>query len=853
MDSVIRIPPFQYIHVQDNNTNITRLEKGPATFIRQDHETIVSGPNNMIRLAPRQYCTILNPVILDAGKKPILTEFKQVKVLKGDLEIRTADQYSEPFPLYPGEELAGKIEKYLIIAQNQAIRLNATRDFEDKKLKVARKAGDEWQIPGAITYMPRVEESIVTVINNEVIKPKSALKITAKKDCKDCYGNKRRTGEEWLIREVGSYLPQIEEEIVGVVAGIVVTEKKALRLKARNDFKDIYGIQRKAGEEWLITSNLAQLHIPDVNEDYIGQVQATTLSNRQYCVILDPYDAKTKINKYGQKELRKGELTFFLQPGEKLENNKIEDVKVLTEDEALLLQAIEDLTDDNKEKRRAGERWLILGPREYIPPVEVIILDKRKRIPLDENEGIYIRDIQTGEVRMETGKTYLLQAHEELWEKELPEVVEQLLAEQKVGQAYIPSRTDESGNLVYEKRIVTNYKRDKTRAVTYRAPHNSAVQVYDFKLKSGRVVFGPSLLILGPYEEFTVINLSGGRPKKENLIKTLALQLGPDFMTDLVNVETSDHARLQIVLSYNWYFKYDKENQAECQKMFQVPDFVGDVCKSIASRIRGAVSSVTFTDFHKKRKDLIQNAVFGTNADGNSRPEFFLPANNLCITSVDVQNPEPVDPRMKESLFKAQTLNIDITTRTSELNAHHQALILEQESAGRLEIQKFNDQAEAESSKKELLVLKAENEVIKVKGKAVAIAHAEAEAELIHVEAEVNQAKLKAEALRIESTAEAEAKKQNNEAEVSHKKAVYDLEIKKSNDLAAIEVKKFKELVQAIGKETIVAMARAGPETQAKLLKGLGLKGFLISDGKNPINLFNTANGMLGSLDQNKK
>jgi len=56
-------------------------------------------------------------------------------------------------------------------------------------------------------------------------------------------------------------------------------------------------------------------------------------------------------------------------------------------------------------------------------------------------------------------------------------------------------------------------------------------------------------------------------------------------------------------------------------------------------------------------------------------------------------------------------------------------------------------------------------------------------------------------------------------------------------------VKKFKEVVQAVGKNTIVAMAKAGPETQAKMLKGLGLKGFLISDGKNPINLFNTANG----------
>ena len=41
-------------------------------------------------------------------------------------------------------------------------------------------------------------------------------------------------------------------------------------------------------------------------------------------------------------------------------------------------------------------------------------------------------------------------------------------------------------------------------------------------------------------------------------------------------------------------------------------------------------------------------------------------------------------------------------------------------------------------------------------------------------------------------------------------------------------------------------MAEAGPEYQAKLLEGLGLSGFIMTDGNNPINLFNTANGLVG-------
>jgi len=34
---------------------------------------------------------------------------------------------------------------------------------------------------------------------------------------------------------------------------------------------------------------------------------------------------------------------------------------------------------------------------------------------------------------------------------------------------------------------------------------------------------------------------------------------------------------------------------------------------------------------------------------------------------------------------------------------------------------------------------------------------------------------------------------------------------------------------------------------QARLLGGLGLKSFLITDGNRPINLFNTATGLIGA------
>ena len=83
-------------------------------------------------------------------------------------------------------------------------------------------------------------------------------------------------------------------------------------------------------------------------------------------------------------------------------------------------------------------------------------------------------------------------------------------------------------------------------------------------------------------------------------------------------------------------------------------------------------------------------------------------------------------------------------------------------------------------------------------------------------------------------------------AEIAHKTELMKLEVEKAKDLAEIECTKFKQTVDAIGADTIAQIAQAGPEMQAKLLGGLGLQGYLVTDGKSPINLFQTAQGLVG-------
>ena len=116
-------------------------------------------------------------------------------------------------------------------------------------------------------------------------------------------------------------------------------------------------------------------------------------------------------------------------------------------------------------KRIAGERWMILGPIAYTPSVEVEVIKLHKAIPLDQNEGIYVRNTRTGIVKTIIGEKYMLNEYEELWEK------------------YLPVKTEQLINSAKDKPILN---RDKTRVISYYLPHNKIIKVFDNKTKKSR-------------------------------------------------------------------------------------------------------------------------------------------------------------------------------------------------------------------------------------------------------------------------------------------------------------------------------------------------------------------------------
>ena len=111
---------------------------------------------------------------------------------------------------------------------------------------------------------------------------------------------------------------------------------------------------------------------------------------------------------------------------------------------------------------------MILGPCEYIPNENTNVIAKRKALSLNQNEGVYVRNVMDGKVRSVMGpRCYILRADEELYEKPLSAEVEKML---KQG-GYISTSDDVRKIAYFESSIdpaLITGKRDKTKVVTYK-------------------------------------------------------------------------------------------------------------------------------------------------------------------------------------------------------------------------------------------------------------------------------------------------------------------------------------------------------------------------------------------------
>jgi len=283
-----------------------------------------------------------------------------------------------------------------LVEEKTALHLRAKRDFIDrynfidgKCYPTERKAGDEWLYKGPSTYLPQVEADVLNTIRAIILNHKQALRLRAKDKCIDYIGNERFAGQEWNVKLVGAYLPEVKEEVVALLDGIVLTYNRSIHVRALRTYHDQRkDIERKAGSQWLITKEDCEIFIPEVTEEIIDpNVPLVVVNARRYCVIEDPM--RDGVNQLGQKVVCKGPLVFYLSPGEKLVGTY--DVTILGSDEYISIQANESFIDGNyNKKRKPGDKWIVYGPNEFYTEKDVTILQRGKAFLLVEPLGLYV-------------------------------------------------------------------------------------------------------------------------------------------------------------------------------------------------------------------------------------------------------------------------------------------------------------------------------------------------------------------------------------------------------------------------------------------------------------------------------
>lgn len=447
-----------------------------------------------------------------------------------------------------------------------------------------------------------------------------------------------------------------------------------------------------------------------------GIREKVRVADGQFAIVLNPYsDDKGDIIE-GEREVRVGPTMFFLHPGEELEKGAVQAEYVLTDSKALLIHAMREVPHplNLDQVLEAGEEILLKGPRRYIPHKDIRIKERRKSLSLADNQGVYVQNNDTGEVRLVKGPTdFFIEHNESLWEKHLSEEELQALG-------YAMQDEDNLGIRVLS--ATPRARRFKSEAVVVDLEDREAIYLYDGT--KVRVVFGPEMVFLEPNERPKVLFISGGVLIRPNVLRIARLNLGPDFIRDRVTVRTRDNATLDLDVSFRWRFRV---NQERAQDLFALKDFVGFVAKTLSAEIRAEAARHDFERFHAEAASLITDAIFG---DVNVRERVFV-ENNLVIFGVDVESITPQDDKIKEQLSSAILTNVEIYTHTVREKA---TLAREREL---IEGKVLN-----EERKQQLIQLEIANE----RQRRLAEAQTSAEAMLVKARAEAESIRIKAQA-----------------------------------------------------------------------------------------------------------
>ncbi len=470
---------------------------------------------------------------------------------------------------------------------------------------------------------------------------------------------------------------------------------------------DIRADELKMGQVLVIRGNEVAFYIPptgievlvDAEDNYIRE--AVTLERLEYCILVD---------EDGEKRYERGPAVVFPKPTENFIED-VGHLRKFKAIELPKMAGVHIKVIADYDNHKIGEELFISGAEQsiYFPRIEHSIirygdLDIHYAVAIPLGEGRYVLNRNAGEIRTANGPEMLLvdprdeviirrilsPKQADLWYPGNIEAAEynERLAEASSALERTGGYVDEasyakslrslgapkrrkrqiaagSSTMDFEatsdEMLADEFKRGEKftppRTVTLDTKYDGVPAINVFTgyavlviSKSGerKVHEGPCNILLDYDQTLEILELSTGKPKNtDNKKKTVYLRTRNNKVSDIVAVETSDHAQVNVKISLLVNFEGENDN------WFHAENYVKLLSDHVRSVLKGMVQKIDIETFYANHVAIIRDAILGKSAEGGRKGMVFK-ENGMVVKDVEILGFEIRDKEISSLLSGAQ-------------------------------------------------------------------------------------------------------------------------------------------------------------------------------------------------------
>jgi hypothetical protein len=311
-----------------------------------------------------------------------------------------------------------------------------------------------------------------------------------------------------------------------------------------------------------------------------------------------------------------------------------------------------------------GDEIFIKGLAAYIiPSNNFVICHPKTRTPhmgndhqgifvegirVDQKSAIYIRNLNTGKVKLEKGETLYIPD---------PRKEEQVFRRLKSHEWNLWIAATER-----KPRVPDGQMTDLDWATCIPVQPNEAMLVTGGD--KPRIVLGWKRELLEFDESPVTLTLSAGTPKRSKPpVETVILKVADNLVSDRFTITTADNVDYEITLRFKGSFTGETDD--ERMKWWLKVDYVGELVDFVRSKMRGVTHQKKFVDIKDRMADFVRDTILGVRVEGQGRPGLKM-ENNFHVTEVMLDDPVILDPEIKKATIEGQrrvvTANLELTT-----------------------------------------------------------------------------------------------------------------------------------------------------------------------------------------------